>query len=209
MQHHDSLMWDNVNFPNKIREDEDIHFIVRQDVLFVLARGIALFTIVLVMLFVRVYIDGLEDSLLVSLYDSFFYCSNILLLVSFLLYFHNYYLSLQIVTSQRIIDIDQKGLFSREVNEMPLANIEDVSYKQDGFWATIFNFGNVILQTAGTGNSNPDLEDSVNGFTFNQIPKPSETCNIITKLYQHSLDREVREAAHENAKAMHSRSKKN
>jgi uncharacterized membrane protein YdbT with pleckstrin-like domain len=123
------------------------------------------------------------------------------LIVSFALNFHNYYLSLQIVTNQRIVDIDQKGLFNREVNELPLANIQDVSHKLNGFLGTIFNFGNVIIQTAGeggAGGSKSQIEDSSNGFVFNNVPRPSKVSRTILDLYHMAQE----ESISKNAKAI-------
>lgn len=59
-------------------------------------------------------------------------------------------LNLLVVTSQRIIDVDQRGWFSRSVTEAPYAKIQDVRYTVRGFWQTIFHFGSVIIQTASS-----------------------------------------------------------
>ena len=204
MVYHDKTLWNNKNFPNKIKDDEDIVFIVRQDIIFILGKGILLALVSLGFLFLRLFIVGLtEDPLLVSIYDSIYYSINILLITIFVYTFHNYYLSLQVVTNERVIDIDQTGLFTREVNEMPLGNIEDVSYKQAGFWGTIFNFGNVILQTAGANSGDGlHLEDKTNGFTMNGVPKPSEICDNISNLYHKNSDREVNQSAKAHAQAI-------
>lgn len=54
-----------------------------------------------------------------------------------------------IITNQRIVDVDQKGLFSRHVSEASLNMIQDVSWKKQGFWHTLFRMGDVTVQTAG------------------------------------------------------------
>lgn len=60
-----------------------------------------------------------------------------------------WYFDCFIITDQRIIDIDQRSAFSREVSETSLANIQDVTYKVEGILATTFNYGTVEVQTAG------------------------------------------------------------
>jgi len=60
-----------------------------------------------------------------------------------------WYFDCFVITDQRIIDIDQRSTFSREVSETALANIQDVTYKVEGVLATIFNYGTVEVQTAG------------------------------------------------------------
>lgn len=61
----------------------------------------------------------------------------------------DYYLDLWIVTNQRIIDVEQRGLFSREVATMQLSKIQDITTDVHGFIATMMGFGDVHVQTAG------------------------------------------------------------
>jgi Bacterial PH domain len=199
----DSKLWSNRNFPNKIKDDEDIVFIVRKDLVFLLARVISFFLIFLFILTAKVILAGYLSDVALDAIDSVFYTVNIILLTSFTLYFHNYYLSLQIVTSERIIDIDQQGLFLREVNELPIDNIEDVTYKQNGFWGTVFNFGNVIVQTAGEGiEVDPKTGDKVNGFVFDNVPCPADISHTIGHIRQINKQEQMKDHAVYNAQAM-------
>lgn len=61
----------------------------------------------------------------------------------------DYYLDIWIVTDSRIINIDQKGLFNREVSTLRMERIQDVTFEIHGIVATILGFGNVHVQTAG------------------------------------------------------------
>ena len=61
----------------------------------------------------------------------------------------NYYLDVWIVTTQRLIDIEQKSLFSREIAEMRLSRIENVTVDIHGFIQTMLGFGDVVVETAG------------------------------------------------------------
>jgi hypothetical protein len=203
----DSRLWTNKNFPNKIREDEDIVFIVREDLILLFVKFISFIIIFMVFWLGKTILVGSVDDSILDVIDSLFYIVNILLLTTFTLFFHNYYLSLQIVTSERIIDIDQKGLFLREVNELPIDNIEDVTYKQNGFWGTIFNYGDVIVQTAGSAPAyNPEStgenEKGTNGFVFNNVPNPSEISNTISQLRQKNKELHMRDNAYINAQAI-------
>lgn len=54
-----------------------------------------------------------------------------------------------IVTNLRVIDVDQKGIFSRHVSESSLGAIQDVSWTKKGLWATLFGMGSVKIQTSG------------------------------------------------------------
>lgn len=202
-QNYDQKLWEKASFPNKVKDDEDIVFIVREDLVVVFARAVGYFLVFFVMLLVRVILVGFADDTGMALFDSIFYTLNIALLTAFTLYFHNYYLSMQVVTSDRVIDIDQKGLFLREVNEMPIENIEDVTYKQNGFWGTIYNFGNVIIQSASNGGDPGNhKEDKVNGFVFNNVPSPSQIAHQLSTLREANKSNEMKEQSEYHAKAM-------
>lgn len=60
-----------------------------------------------------------------------------------------YSLNVFIITSDRIIDIDQRGFFDRTVSETTYDKIQDVSFRIKGIGQTILHYGSVIIQTAG------------------------------------------------------------
>jgi membrane protein YdbS with pleckstrin-like domain len=62
--------------------------------------------------------------------------------------FIDYYLDIWVVTNDRIVDIEQLGLFSRTISEVDLFRIQDVTTDVHGFFATIFHYGNVSIKTA-------------------------------------------------------------
>lgn len=63
----------------------------------------------------------------------------------------DYYLDVWIITTQRIIDIEQRGLFNREISEISLERVQNVTVEIPGFLATVLKFGNLKIQTAGAG----------------------------------------------------------
>lgn len=70
-----------------------------------------------------------------------------------LLFFHNfvdYYLDVWIVTNERLINIEQKGLFFRAIAELRYYNVQDVASEVKGILPTLFHYGDVTVQTAGT-----------------------------------------------------------
>jgi hypothetical protein len=88
--------------------------------------------------------------------------------------FIDYYLDVWIVTDQRIINIEQRGMFNREIAEHDLDKIQDVSGIQKGFFSTVFSFGDVHVQTAG----------EIQRFIFRQVDNPFEIVKTINKLIQ-------------------------
>ena len=61
----------------------------------------------------------------------------------------DYFLDMWIVTNERIINIEQRGLFSRVVSEMRLNQVQDISSHTHGFLETFLTYGDVTIQTAG------------------------------------------------------------
>lgn len=85
-----------------------------------------------------------------------------------------YYLSLQVITEMRMVDVDQHGLFGRKVTEIQIENVEEVTSHTTGILATIFSFGNVLVQTSG----------SVAEFEFNHVAHPEHVKKLILDLYE-------------------------
>jgi len=77
-----------------------------------------------------------------------------------------------ILTTERAIDVDQKGLLSRRVSEAPLALIQDVSWKREGVWQTVFRMGGVSIQTAGATTT----------IQADAIPRPEQVHELINDL---------------------------
>ncbi|HJV32414.1 MAG TPA: PH domain-containing protein [Patescibacteria group bacterium] len=97
--------------------------------------------------------------------------------------FTDYYLDINIVTNDRIIDINQKGLFGRSVAELDLTRVQDVHSTIKGIIPTMLNFGTVEVQTAATEEN----------FVFEQIHDPHKVRQRILELAALDRKREARE----------------
>lgn len=58
-----------------------------------------------------------------------------------------WYFSVFIITSQRFLQITQKGLFHRSVADVGLPQIQSVSYEVAGLQETLLGFGTIKMQT--------------------------------------------------------------
>jgi len=59
-----------------------------------------------------------------------------------------------ILTDAAVIDVTKKPLFFDEVRlEAPLDMIQNISLKKPGFWSNVLDYGEVVIQTAGTQGS--------------------------------------------------------
>lgn len=72
------------------------------------------------------------------------------------------------VTTHRVIDIDQRGMFERNVAEATYDKVQDVRYTVRGLWSTLFHFGTIVVQTAGN-TTNLELEAVRNPVELQQI----------------------------------------
>jgi hypothetical protein len=88
--------------------------------------------------------------------------------INFLHWFYN----IGIVTQKNIIDIDYSEIVNVHVAATKVTQLEDVSYKQSGFFKTLFNYGDVFLQTAG----------NLPNFEFLRVPNPGKAVDIIHDL---------------------------
>ncbi|MBU0732160.1 PH domain-containing protein [Patescibacteria group bacterium] len=66
---------------------------------------------------------------------------------AFFLYNNNIF----IVTDKRILGCIQQGLFHKAVKETDFDNIAEISYNKKGLFATIFNYGDIKIQTKNEG----------------------------------------------------------
>ncbi|MBI2600518.1 PH domain-containing protein [Candidatus Daviesbacteria bacterium] len=60
-----------------------------------------------------------------------------------------WYFNVSILTNKRIIDIDFESLLYKKVDLAPLSNVEEANSHVKGIIGTVFNFGDVLIQTAG------------------------------------------------------------
>lgn len=63
----------------------------------------------------------------------------------------DYYLDIWILTNRRIIDVEQKGFFHREITSFRYEQIQDITVETKGLVETFFKFGALQIQTAGHG----------------------------------------------------------
>lgn len=86
-------------------------------------------------------------------------------LVLFFYHFLMWYFTMYIVTNERIRQVTQKGLFGKDVVELRLAKIQNISYNIPGFFGEVFKFGTIVIQTF------------VGDLVIHKVENPSETYN--------------------------------
>jgi len=77
--------------------------------------------------------------------------------------------SIYVLTNQRLMVVKQNGLFTREVADLALHNVQSVNYKIKGLQGAMFGFGVVNIDTlSGSG-----------GFVFKYVHKPARLQKLI------------------------------
>jgi len=110
------------------------------------------------------------------------YAIKILIVTTFYLFwwllafrqFIDFWLDVWIVTDQRVVNVNQKGLFFRTISELKLFRIQDVTADVRGLLPTFLHYGNVHIQTAGAQKR----------FIFEEIPHPYEVTRKIMRLVE-------------------------
>lgn len=93
-----------------------------------------------------------------------------LVLVGYLFYkLVFYYFNAYLVTNERIVDFDFRGILNKQTAYTKLGQIEDVTPKVVGFFGTFFHYGNVFIQTAA---ERPEFE-------FENVPNPDYVAEVI------------------------------
>jgi len=68
-------------------------------------------------------------------------------LILFFYHWMMWYFTVYIVTNQRLRQVTQKGFFGKDVVELRLSKIQNISYNIPGFSGVIFGFGTIVIQT--------------------------------------------------------------
>ncbi len=86
----------------------------------------------------------------------------------FLIWFFN----VNILTDERIIDISFPTLLFRQIAQTKIDKIQNVSIKTGGYIRSLFNFGDVLIQSA----------EAIPQIVFEAVPNPEKVSQIINDL---------------------------
>src|SRR3989337_3757782 len=83
--------------------------------------------------------------------------------------FLSWFFHVNIVTDERIIEVDFFNLVSREITDANIDQIQDVTPRVIGAVRTCFNYGDVVIQTAA----------AIPLITFEAVPNPDKVARIL------------------------------
>ena len=161
-----------------LRENEKVLFEIRRHwyVLAVDSSFVVLLALIPIIVIASAGYFGFSEQALFLIF--FLSAAWLLILWSvFFIIWTNYYLDVWIITDQRIIDVEQFSLFSRDVSEFRLDRIQDITVEVKGFLPTMLKFGNIHVQTAGMGNE----------FHIMQTPEPYKVKDMIMREHDRAV----------------------
>ena len=134
------------------KEGEEILLVAHRHWFNIIIQFIPIFCMLLLLILGYVSLPMLFPLIQTNYSDLFNFFASLLLMMiwifSFLIWI-DYFFDVWIITDRRIVNVDQNGLFSREVSELEHIRLQDVTTDVRGFFPTLFNYGDVFIQTAG------------------------------------------------------------
>jgi len=154
-------------------DDEEVILVVRRS--FIIELGWIIATVALLIFFVNfkelfflVYKVRYDYPLITFLQFAFS-----LFIITFMLNkFFNWFYTVNIITNQRIVDIDFNQLGSRSLVEAQVKNIQSLTVKNTGFTSFLFGLSTLQILTAG---DNPNIE-------FDNISDANKIYDLISDL---------------------------
>jgi hypothetical protein len=167
-----------LRFISELRANERIYLVLRQHPIILLIKiglwAIFIFAVASLEIIIRAYVPFATDPIPLAILAVARFMFIITAVLGLLIVWVMYYLNVQIITNERVVDISQKSLFQHKTSELNLDRFQDVSTEMNGLLPNLFNYGNVRVQTAG------EMEN----FIFENIPNPHHVAKIILELYE-------------------------
>jgi hypothetical protein len=172
----------NYEFKDKKR-DEDIIMVLRRHWLTFIIQFMPIIVGVVFIILVHFFtIEFMPEILVNGGENVLFFVESLMAMILWLITFVfwvDYYFDVWIITDRRIVDIEQLGLFRRNVSELEHSKVQDVTTEIHGILPTLLKYGFVYVQTAGKKTR----------FIFKQVPRPMMVRKMILNL-QHKAVRE-------------------
>lgn len=178
--------FENYHFKD-LDESDEILYVYHRNWFYLLQQYFFLILMLVVFVGAVLYLPLLFPDMLADNYRATtLFFENVVLLALWLfgfLIWVDYYFDVWVITAQRIVNIEQKGLFMRKVSELRYEKIQDVTTEVEGIIPTMLNFGDVKIQTAAEEGE----------FIFRTVSDPYHVKNIILELQRKQQDNDTAE----------------
>lgn len=181
------------------KKEEKILLVLHRHWFDILAQLFLIFLLIALIVLGFFYLPVLFPNFILEVGSSFFlliesFLAMLVWIIAFIIWI-DYYFDVWIITDKRVVNIEQKGLFVRQVSELEIENIQDITTEVTGVIPTFLNFGDVFIQTAAERER----------FLFHNVPNPYSVKDLLMNLQKkiekeeaHDLGRMIREKIRED-----------
>jgi hypothetical protein len=81
------------------------------------------------------------------------------------------------ITSEKIAQVLYTNIIDRKISQLSIGDVQDVTVSQNGIFSRIFNYGTLVIETAGEQQN----------YTFTFVPKPYENSQAIVGAHERNL----------------------
>lgn len=152
-------------------KDEKIVLVLRQHLITQLSGALIIFAAIFfipALLEFAGFLRALPPQFISAFYIFWIIMSSGWISHAFLIWFFNVY----IITDERVIDVDFNSMIHRNISSAKIDNIEDVTTKSVGPMSAVFDYGTILIQTAGEKTE----------FEFEHVPQPAKVTKLINEL---------------------------
>lgn len=82
-----------------------------------------------------------------------------------------------LVTSEKLAQVLYRTIFDRKISQLSIGDVQDVTVTQVGIFARLFNFGTLVVETAGEQQN----------YTFTYTPNPYIAAKAIVEAHEENL----------------------
>jgi hypothetical protein len=82
-----------------------------------------------------------------------------------------------LITSEKIAQVLYRTIFDRKISQLSIGDVQDVTVNQKGIFARIFNYGTLVIETAGEQQN----------YTFTFTPFPYDASKSIVFAHEENL----------------------
>jgi membrane protein YdbS with pleckstrin-like domain len=161
----------SLNFNGK-EEEEEVVLVVRSHWIFLVPKVLLAILLPILITVIYAVFPGIFNSF--AMFFGILIAGAVISISILATAFLKWYYNVNIVTDQRVVDVDFHNIVSHTMSEAQLEKIEDISHSVLGIVSSIFDIGTVYIQTAS---ATAEIE-------FQNIPRPSDVQDILSDLLE-------------------------
>ena len=170
-----------MSLPVQIQSDEQVIAVLRRHPIYIILQIIGIILLAMLLISAFTWVQS-QINALGPVMDILNILTAVVALGAVGIIYYQYRNDLWLLTDQRLVDSIRTNPFSHEVASADLLNVQDIAVSKKGVFATLFNFGDVRCQTAG----------SALAFTLCGVPNPNGVLELIDETRDRSRERAMK-----------------